>query len=217
MNPTTQENAMTESQHPPIPKGYWQDAHGSLTPESKIKPIDRARTELVTEALAQARQMSATLLQFKAALLERLADFEQRSASEYGAKVGGKKGNITLVSYDGRYKLMRAMQDTLVFDERLQVAKLKIDECVHAWAKGANKNIQALVNHAFQVDQAGKVSTKRILALRQLDIEDPAWQEAMRAIADSMTTASSKAYVRFYERNDATGEYVAVPLDVTSL
>lgn len=200
-----------------IPKGYWEDASGNLTPESKVKPIDRARTQLVTEALDQARQMSAALAQFKTALMQRLADFEQRSAAEYGAKIGGKKGNITLVSYDGRLKLVRAMQDTLVFDERLQVAKLKIDECVHLWAKGANKNIQALVNHAFQVDQQGKVSTKRILALRQLDIQDAAWAEAMRAIADSMTTASSKAYVRFYERNDATGEYVAIPLDVTSL
>ncbi len=39
----------------------------------------------------------------------------------------------------------------------------------------------------------------------------------MRAIADSMRTSASKSYIRFYERNDATGEYVAIPLDVSAL
>jgi len=199
-----------------LPRGFWQDANGALIPEAKIKAIDKARHKTVYTMVEQAIQASEMLRQFKTAALIEIEKFVQTSAAEYDAKVGGKKGNVTLVSFDGRYKVIRAMQETLVFDERLQVAKALIDECMHAWVKGANKNIQALVNHAFQVDKEGKVSTGRILELRRLAIDDPQWKRAMDAIADSMKTASSKAYVRFYERNDATGEYVAIPLDVTT-
>ncbi|MCV2359655.1 DUF3164 family protein [Paucibacter sp. TC2R-5] len=199
-----------------MPKGYWQDANGALIPLAKIKDIDKARHRAVTLMVDQALKMSTTLAQFKAAALAEIEAFVQLSAAEYDTKLGGKKGNITLVSFDGRFKVLRAMQETIVFDERLQVAKSLIDECVHLWAKGASKNIQALINHAFQVDKEGKVSTARVLSLRQLDIQDDKWSQAMEAIADSMKTASSKAYLRFYQRVEATGEYVAIPLDVSA-
>lgn len=198
------------------PKGYWPDANGALVPIAKIKDLDKARHRTVTSLAGQAKRMSASLREFKLMVMGEIEGFVQQSAATYDIKLGGKKGNVTLVSFCGKYKITRSMQETLTFDERLQVAKEIIDECVHLWAKGANKNIQALVNHAFQVDSEGKVSTGRVLGLRRLAIDDPKWQQAMTAIADSMRTSSSKAYVRFYERNDETGEYIAIPLDVAA-
>jgi hypothetical protein len=139
------------------------------------------------------------------------------SLEQYGVKSGGKKGNITLTSYDGKYKLLRQMQDKITFGEQLMAAKSLIDECVHEWAANASDNIKALVNHAFQTDKEGKINTARVLSLRRLDIKDEKWQQAMQAIADSMQTASTKPYIRFYERNEATQEYVVISLDVAAI
>lgn len=199
-----------------IPKGYWKDAAGALIPVDKIKPIDKDRHALVTLIADQSRQLSAAIRSYKAAQFAAIEEFLERSASSYDAKLGGKKGNLTLTTFDGKYKVIRAVSENLVFDERLQVAKSLIDECVHLWAKGANRNIQALVNHAFQVDTEGRVSTARVLSLRRLEIADEKWGQAMKAIADSMKVASSKTYIRVYERNDDSGEYIAIPLDVSA-
>jgi len=200
-----------------VPRGYWQDASGALIPVAKIKDIDKTRHQVVCTLAVHAQQVSELLKAFKTDAMASVAAFAEESAAQYDAKVGGKKGNVTLVSFDGRFKVVRQMQEKLAFDERLQVAKAIIDKCIHAWAKGSNKNIQALVNDAFNVDREGQVNTGRILALRRLEIDDPQWKLAMEAIADSMKTVSSKAYIRFYERNDATGEYLAIPLDVSAL
>lgn len=205
------------SQSTDIPKGYWQDANGGLIPVDKIKPIDKARDQAVRILIDQAQQMANALGAFKLAAMAEVERFVELSAAEYGAKLGGKKGNVTLTSFDGRFKVIRAMQDTMAFDERLQVAKSLIDECVHAWAKGANKNIQALVNDAFQVDSQRQVSIGRVLGLRRLDIDDPKWRQAMDAISASMKTVSSKAYLRCYVRDDATGEYQPIALDASKL
>lgn len=199
-----------------VPRGYWQDASGNLVPIAKVKDIDKERHHLVGSLAKKAKDMAQALRQFKLDTMSDVAAFVSLSADQYGLQLGGEKGNVTLVSFDGKYKVVRAISESLAFDERLQVAKGIIDECVHLWAKGANKNIQALVNHAFQVDKAGKVSTGRVLGLRQLKIEDPKWAQAMEAIADSMKATGSKAYIRFYERDEATGEYVAIPLDVSA-
>lgn len=199
-----------------IPKGYWEAADGTLTPESKIKPLDKARDKTVRVMVSQAKQLAELIAKFRAAALAEIDGFVQASAAEYDAKLGGKKGNVQLITYDGRLKVVRAIQETLAFDERLQVAQSLIGERIHEWSKGSNANIKVLVNQAFQVDKQGKVSTSRVLGLRQLNIDDPQWKKAMEAISDSIKTVSSKAYIRFYERDEGTGEYVAIPLDVSA-
>lgn len=201
------------AQHP----GYWKDANDALVPVSKIKPIDRDRHAVVSELCAQARRQSAALVGFKLAAMNAVHAFIERSLADYDVKKGGKKGNVTLVSFDGKHKIERRMQDTVVFDERLQAAKALIDECIQGWSKGSNANIKVLVNDAFQIDQQGKISTARVLGLRRHDIADEKWQQAMKAIADSMKIASTKPYIRFYERDDATGEYAPINLDVAAV
>ena len=149
--------------------------------------------------------------------MQEVAALVATSMEQYGVKTGGEKGNVTLTSFDGKYKLVRQMQDRLVFGEQLLAAKALIDECVQAWSKDANDNIRALVNHAFQTDKEGKINTGRVLGLRSLDIQDEAWKQAMQAIADSTKTASTTPYVRFYERDEGTGEYKAISLDVAAV
>jgi hypothetical protein len=198
------------------PPGYWEDARGNLVPQAKVKDLDKARDKAVRSLIKEAHKASTDLAAFKALAMQQVELFLAASASEYGVEMGGEKGNVTLMSFDGRYKVVRQISEKLAFDERLQVAKALIDECVHLWAKGANKNLQSLVNHAFQVDQEGKVNTSRVLALRSIKIEDAKWLQAMEAIADSMKTVSSKSYIRFYERL-ANGAYQPIALDVAAL
>jgi hypothetical protein len=205
----------TQQQEEALPKGYWRNAEGSLVPVSKIKDIDKLRHQRVTELCDAAKKASQNLLAFKLTAMDGVQAFVDESLAEYDVKHGGRKGNITLVSFDGRYKIVRAMQDSIVFDERLQAAKALIDECVKTWSKGSNDNIKVLINDAFQVDKKGGVNTGRVLGLRSLAIHDDKWQLAMTAIGDSMKVASTKPYIRFYER-DESGEYRPITLDVAA-
>ena len=200
-----------------IPPGYWQDASGNLIPESKVKDIDKLRHQVVTDLCHMAKQRRDGLAEFKAKAMQEVAALVATSMEQYGVKTGGEKGNVTLTSFDGKFKLVRQMQDRIVFGEQLMAAKALIDECVQAWSKDANDNIRALVNHAFQTDKEGKINTGRVLGLRSLDIQDEAWKQAMQAIADSTKTASTTPYVRFYERDEGTGEYRAISLDVAAV
>lgn len=199
-----------------IPAGYQQDAKGNLVPESKIKPIDKIQNELVYRLCGMAKDQSAILASFKRISADELAAFVSLSGSEYGVQVGGDKGNVTLISFDGKFKVMRQVSDSISFGPQLLAAKQLIDGCVHRWAAGANDNIRALVNHAFQTDKTGQINTSRVLALRQLNIKDEEWLLAMQAIADSIQTLSSKAYLRFYERDEKNGEYLPIVLSVAA-
>lgn len=199
------------------PEGYRADAKGCLIPEKMIKPIDRTRDELVLELARQARIVSDSLREFKTRVFADINAFVDLSAEQYSVKLGGKKGNITLFSFDGAFKVQVAIAEHMVFDERLQAAKHLIDECIIAWSQGSRDEIKVLVQSAFQTDKEGKINTGRVLALRRLDIRDDKWQKAMQAIGESLQVVGSKEYVRFYERIGSTDQYRPISLDVAAV
>ena len=205
---------MTKKQ---IPAGYVMDARGRLVPESMIAPIDQLRDQTITSLIDAAKHLQSSMVDFKARAFGDIAAFVEASHEQYGVKVGGAKGNISLITFDGRYKIVRQIAEHLQFDERLQAAKELIDECLREWTEGSNDKVKVLINEAFQVDKEGNVNTGRILALRRLAIDDPKWTKAMRAIVDSIRVTGSKPYIRLYERVDDTEEYRAISLDLAAI
>lgn len=197
-----------------IPAGYRRDAQGRLVHEEQIKPVDKLRDELVIRLVDKARAVSQVLAQFKGEAFGEIEAFVDLSAQEYGAKLGGKKGNVSLLSFDGRYKIQRAIQESISFDERLQAARALIDECLQEWTADARPELATLVNDAFRVDTKGEIRTARVLALRRLDIQDPRWLKAMDAIGDACQVVGSKSYIRVYERIGDSDQYRPIALDI---
>ncbi|MBK5145969.1 DUF3164 family protein [Budviciaceae bacterium BWR-B9] len=199
-----------------LPDGYWQDAKGYLVPESLIKPIDKARDSLVREIVINAKGVNKALSDFKAQSFGDIQAFVDLSIEEYDTRLGGKKGNLTLYSFDGRYKVQRAIQERIAFDERLQAARSLIDECVQEWTAGSGPEIKIIVEKAFAEDNEGNISTGRVLGLRRYDITDSRWLRAMEAIGESVQVVNSTSYIRVYER-DNNGQYQPVSLDVAGV
>ena len=202
---------------PQIPAGYRRDAQGRLVHEEQIKPVDKLRDELVLALVERARTTHEALVQYKAAAFGEIEAFLDLSAAEYGAKIGGKKGNVSLLSFDGRYKIQRAVQESIAFDERLQAARALIDECLREWTEGARPELATLVNDAFRVDTKGEIRTARVLALRRLDITDERWLRAMDAIGDACQVVGSKSYIRVYERIGDSDQYRPISLDIAGV
>lgn len=199
------------------PDQFRRNAKGHLVPVDQIKDIDRLRDDLVNEVIAKVKALQEDMRKIKTEIASEVEAFLELSAREYGTSYGGKKGNVTLSSFDGSHQIKRAVADSLAFDERLQVAKELIDQCIHEWTAGSSSEVQALVEHAFQTDKEGKISTARVLGLRSLNITDEKWQSAMQAIMDSIQVTGSKSYLRFYEREREDRPYRQIPLDVAAL
>jgi len=193
-----------------------ENAQGHQVPLAQVQEIDKARHELVMEIVGKAKAMRTDLTVFKAGVMADVGAFVALSAERYQAKIGGNKGNVTLLSYDGKYKIVRQMAENITFDERLQAAKGLIDECLRDWTKDSRSEIQAIIEQAFQVDKEGNISTARVLGLRKINIIDERWLQAMQAIGDSIQVTGTKPYVRVYERKE-DGSYTAIPLDMAAV
>ena len=198
-------------------KDYMEDAQGRLVPMDLIKEIDKTRDFLVRDLVHKAMALQDRMIAFKKNAMTEVRAFVELSAMEWNVKIGGKKGNITLYSFDGRYRAQVQVSENMVFDEQLQIAKKMIDECLTKWTRQSSSEIKALLNDAFQVDKEGRINTKRILSLRRLNIKDELWCKAMNAITASLQVVDSKEYFRLYKRDKGQDRWNAISLDMAAL
>ncbi len=196
---------------------FMTDTRGRLVPKAMVAEIDLERHDLVIDKICEARMLQDCMREFKYRLMGDIQAFVALSAERYEVKLGGVKGNITLMSFDGRFKIQVAVAEHLSFDERLQAAKKLVDECLNDWTEGSRDELKTIVLDAFQVDQEGRINTGRILALRRYAINDPRWQRAMLAISESIQVVGSKSYLRFYERSGPDDKWTSISLDMAAL
>ena len=197
-------------------KDFRTNAQGHLVPLSQIKDIDLLRDEVVMGIVESAKETQAAMAAFKTKAMAQVADFVDLSAEQFDVKYGGAKGNVQLLSFDGKYKVIRSVGEHRIFDERIQAAKAKIDECITRWSEGSSDQIKALVELAIRVNKQGHIDVNQVLSLRQLNIDDPDWLEAMDAIAESIRVVGKTPYLRVYERQ-GDGQYKQIALDIAKL
>ncbi|MEP9350599.1 DUF3164 family protein [Xanthobacter sp. KR7-225] len=195
---------------------FFRDTQGRLVPESQVKAEHRLEDDTVRKIIDHAEHLSAMITRFRGHTFDDVEAFIELLGEKYGGKRGGAKGNVTLTSYDGCHKVVVAVQDQLSFGPELQVAKGLVDECIASWSGGAEPELLALVQHAFQVDKEGRINRAALFQLRRLDIKREPWPQAMEALGDAIRVIGSREYVRFYKRDHPRGRWIAITIDLAS-
>ncbi len=199
-----------------VPEGYWKDAKGRLVPDHMVRPADKLVDQTVKKIIEFARDLNAQISRFRGHTFDDILVCMSLLAEQYGAKLGGEKGNVTLSSYDGCMKVQVQVSDRVTFGPELQIAKSLIDECIAAWSADANPHIRVIVQDAFRTDGDGRLNREAILSLRRLDIQDETWQRAMKALTDSIRVEGSSTYVRFYTRPTPSDRWSGITIDLAS-
>ncbi|MBN8283412.1 DUF3164 family protein [Zoogloea sp.] len=199
-----------------IPEGYLLNPAGHLVPREQVREQDLLRDQVATELADRALNIHHQLKAFKARALADIADLVSVSAEKYKVAIGGEKGNVTITTFDGKYKVVRAYAERITFTEEIEAAKALINACIIRWSEGANDNIRALVDRAFRTDSKGQIKTAAVLELLRLEITDDEWERAMDAIRDSIQSTGTSVYVRVYQRIDGTDQYRAISLDLAT-
>ncbi|MEL7098262.1 MAG: DUF3164 family protein [Pseudomonadota bacterium] len=193
---------------------HMQDAKGNWKPVGSFKPQDILQHETVLKIMAYAVALHEQVARFKAHTFEDIGAFEALLAQEYEAKIGGPRGNKTLLSADGRYKIVVQVSDRLDFGPELQTAKALFDECLDAWSEGARPELQGLISEAFNTDKTGTINRSQIFMLLRYESEDETFKRAQEAIKDALRVVGQATYVRCYRRKDQHADWEAVTIDL---
>ncbi|WP_338807114.1 DUF3164 family protein [Pseudomonas chlororaphis] len=197
-----------------IPEGFVRNAIGHLVPVDQVREQDKLRDQVASDLAEAAKELNLALKRFKKKSLGDIDDLISIAGERYGVQIGGKKGNVTIATYDGKYKVVRSHADRLTFTEEMEAAKALVYDCIKTWSKGADNHLLAIVERTFSPNRNGQIKTSDVLDLLRLEIDDDTWKRAMKAVRDSIQVSGSAVYVRVYERVNGTDEYRAIPLDL---
>lgn len=203
----------------------WRNAQGHLVPLSQISELDQMKNGVALELCAEALKVQAIIADFKRRALAEMMASKELIFEKYGAKIGGAKGGFSIKSFDGSTVAELSIADRVGFGPELEAAKALIDECIESWAEQGDLDprFRTLVEHAFQVNKAGRIDTQRVLGLRKLPMKDrdgqidPKWETAMTAVSDALFVDKTATYLRFYHRNEATNKREQISLNFPDL
>jgi len=198
-------------------KGYLRNAKGGLDPVELVKPAKRLEDDCVRKMIEFAVDLNAQVTRFHGHCFEDIGAFEALLAEDYGTKIGGRKGNMTLMSYDGCLKVQVQVADRIDFGPELQIAKTLLDECMNEWAAESRPEIRAIITRAFNTDKEGQINRAELFMLLRLEIEDARWNQAMNALRDAIRIVGSKTYIRFYRRSGPTAKWQAITIDLAKV
>lgn len=198
---------------------YWINPKGEEVHIGNVTEPDKLKNEMVTKIIANVKQKQSELAFFKKQVKQEILDYIDmlRDVYRMDPLSRSKKGNFELVSYDGKFRVQIGIQDSINFDEKITLAKEKIDAFLKEQTKDAAPIVHTLVMEAFEVDKKGKLSAQNILKLRTLKVDHTEWKEAMDIIGDSIHIVSSKENIRFYERVGDENKWQLITLDFSAL
>lgn len=212
---------MNEASPPGAPKEiyeetYMEDALGRLVPTTLVSDKDKLEDQLVKDLIVMAKKVREVLVEFREKAFGDVDAYVALVAEKYDARLGGRKGNVLLDTYDRKSRIQVQIAERIQFGEELQVARSLVDQCLEEWTEGSRDELKVLIQDAFAVDKQGGLQAHRILSLRKLKINHPVWERAMQAINDAMQVANSRRLIRFYETGP-NGESLPITLDMSKI
>ncbi len=207
----------TQAHTPATPAGYMLNAAGHLVPEHQVREHDKLRDSVARDLATAALDLNKALATYKAKALGEFDDLITISNERYGVVVGGKKGNASITTYDGQFKIERAMAERITFTEEILAAKELIDQCIRKWSEGANNHLRVLVDRAFRANRQGQIKTGDVLSLLRVEIDDTDWIRAMEALKDSIQISGTAVYIRVYQRVGQSDRYEPINLNIAAV
>ncbi len=194
---------------------YFRDAKGALVPAAVVKPMDALIDVDGPQDHGLRVALSDQLARFKQHTFRRHRRAGCADAAGIRRASGGAKGNKTLTTYEGLFKVQVQVADRITFGAERQVAKaLLLDERLNEWSSDARPELKAIVTRAFNTDKEGQINRAEIFTLLRLEIDDPRWKDAMRAIRDAIRVEGTQTYVRAYRRDRADLPWQPVTIDL---
>ena len=181
-------------------QGNWLDDKGRPIPEEYVKPIDKKRDKLVESVIKRVAKLYSKLANEKSEIVDSVEKYLKELAKDSKIREGWK-GNIILYNFSQNLCIERRINETISFDERLQMVKTTIDKWLNERLRNVDEVVAKLISQAFSVDKQGRINTTMLLKLKKLDIKDKEWVKAMEMLDDSIFVKSSKMALRFRSKN----------------
>jgi|GEM_PF-3068445 len=193
-------------------------ADGRKIPKRAIPALRILEHETAQEIVAIFEEIRAYNERRKEEIFEKVGAYRDLAYQEYGARLGGNAGGMTIRTYDERISVIMAQYTYQSITSALPVAQALVNEILDDLVEGSSDDIRAIVSEAFARDETtGRVNVQKIMGLSRLELAHPRWPEAQRALRDAVAISGRKLAVRCTRRDTPEAAPRQVVVDFSKL
>lgn len=200
-----------------VPPGYLMRANGDLVRQDNVTPLEAEEDKLVKMLFPRAQALHDQIGRFKHDAMTAVEEMVERCVKEHGIKRFEKiKGNLQFTSFDGNYKIQRAIDDKIEYDSSIEVARQKFDMYVDVLKQQSGDDAALFIEEAFSLKN-NRWTVSKLVELCNKRIDHPLYKQAVIALRQALFVSGSKAYLRFYIRNEKDDSWMPLPLQFSSV
>lgn len=173
------------------------------------------RDEAISKMISYALSLNEQLTGFKNSSFEMIETL-YKMLQEHSDRHANGKGNVTLDTADGKYRVVYKRSDNTRFDERATQAEAHIlDFLTSEYPEGSNtsKLIRSLLER-----KKGALDKNLVLKLIGMknDFNNEHWHKGIELLQESIVPDNTKFYAEYYYRSD-DGEWCPILLNFAKL
>lgn len=135
---------------------------------------------------------------------------------EHSARHAGGKGNVTLDSSDGQFRIAFKRQDQTRFDERSTQAEAHImDFLLEEYPEGSNTSKMIRLMLERKKGELDKNNVLKLMAMKD-DFDNANWKKGLELLQESIVPDHTRFYAEFYFRS-VDGEWMPIVLNFSRL
>lgn len=174
------------------------------------------RDEAISNMVAFAKNLHEQMTGFKNSSFEMIETL-YKMLQEHSDRHASGKGNVTLDTADGQFRVVYKRSDNTRFDERATQAEAHIlDFVANRWGNkddADSKFIKRMLER-----KNGKLDKNKVLDMISMrdNYDDPHWQKGIDLLQESIVPDTTRFYAEYYYRSE-DNEWIPIVLNFSKL
>jgi hypothetical protein len=192
------------------------NSRGKEVPVEMIRKDHLKKDKIVSDIFKMVDDMQGKLVRVKGKVMAKTDTYKNYLAKAHKTDIGDLN-NLTLTNYSNTEKVIISSADIVQLDDKRQIAEAKIKSCFARWGEGAHPYLKTVVDELFKTNKEGYVNITELRALKQYEINDTEWQEAMELLNEAEIIVGKRQYLRLQRRPSIKDKWETVDLNFSSL
>lgn len=170
----------------------------------QLKSYEAHKNKVVTRLVKLAKAQEEKLAKLKREALDEIQALYDEMLEIGGLVRDDHKGNLTLTTEDGLYRLRFKIAERYHFNELAEAAEERLKRFLDNMVKKNKRKDFELIQALLERNAAtGKLDPRSVQKLYRYedDFEDEDWKEAIRLFKQAYEVEGTKAYVGFYAKD----------------
>lgn len=127
--------------------------------------------------------------------------------------------SYSLVNKEGTKRIVIERQHKCEYDERAEVAIGSIKDVLKEKFSGRNKGMYDIIDSLLLKNGKGDYDERMVAKLRKHEatVNDERFSQALQLLSDSYHPVATQLYIRAYRKEAATGKWVDIPINWSSM